>query len=77
MTTAATVPASLERRRRLSGLKFTELARLAGITYPRLWRHFNSGGPLAPDEMERLLGVLNAHGEAEAGDSDSTAALAE
>lgn len=57
MATAAP-PAELERKRRLSGLKFSELARLSEITYPRVWRFFNGQGQLSDDEQQRIRAVL-------------------
>lgn len=49
---------SLELRRRVSGLKFTELSRRSGISYKRLWRFFRDDGPLTRIEMQRLDTIL-------------------
>ena len=49
---------SLERRRRLSGKKYTQIATDTGISYNRIWRFFTQGGPLRLNEIEQLSALL-------------------
>ena len=48
----------LDDRRRARGLTIADLARLASVPYPRLWRAVTGGGRLADDEVARLAAVL-------------------
>lgn len=61
--TTATTSRELELQRRLSGLKFSQLARESGIDYHRLWRFFNSGSPLSSDEEARVKLVLQSQAD--------------
>lgn len=56
----ATPPIELERQRRLSGLKFSDVARSSGVQYMRLYRYFMGGSPLTEDEIASITAVINA-----------------
>lgn len=48
----------LDRRRRLSGKTFSDLARALGVPQKRISRFFTKDGPMRLNEIERLAALL-------------------